>query len=270
MLAAPAAGVPAGVQKPLRVVSGGATAAGLGGARVRGHRSAGRRRRHSRRGAAVRGRGDDRSRDRRRCARGAAIAAVPARDTVKLAREAHGDPSVEATIPRDASGWRRRRRRSAARAARRHRARASGGDGTDEAALAEQAGHAVRLVEGDPRNLKITTADGSRAGARVADGDADGSDGDGPRIGTGYDSHRLVRGASADPRRRDDSVRPRPAGHSDADASATRSPTRCSAPPRSATSAGTFPIPIRVEGTPTAWSCCARGRDRARARATRS
>ena len=58
--------------------------------------------------------------------------------------------------------------------------------------LAEQAGHAVQVVEGDPRNLKITTpadlADGGAsaravvAGARVM------------RIGNGYDLHRLVPG----------------------------------------------------------------------------
>ena len=32
-------------------------------------------------------------------------------------------------------------------------------DATDEAMLAEAAGHHVHLVEGDPRNLKITTPD---------------------------------------------------------------------------------------------------------------
>ena len=37
------------------------------------------------------------------------------------------------------------------------RAGAQGAEGTDEAALAEQAGCTVLLVPGDPRNIKITT-----------------------------------------------------------------------------------------------------------------
>ena len=32
----------------------------------------------------------------------------------------------------------------------------AGLEATDEASLAERAGHAVRVVEGDPRNIKIT------------------------------------------------------------------------------------------------------------------
>ncbi len=35
---------------------------------------------------------------------------------------------------------------------------AQGAEGTDEAALAEQAGCTVLLVPGDPHNIKITTA----------------------------------------------------------------------------------------------------------------
>jgi 2-C-methyl-D-erythritol 4-phosphate cytidylyltransferase/2-C-methyl-D-erythritol 2,4-cyclodiphosphate synthase len=66
-----------------------------------------------------------------------------------------------------------------------------GGDATDEAMLAEQAGHVVCVVDGDPRNLKITTPDdltmaehfaGVSSGAPVL------------RIGNGYDLHRLVAG----------------------------------------------------------------------------
>jgi 2-C-methyl-D-erythritol 4-phosphate cytidylyltransferase/2-C-methyl-D-erythritol 2,4-cyclodiphosphate synthase len=57
---------------------------------------------------------------------------------------------------------------------------------TDDAMLVEQAGHPVRLVPGDVRNVKITTMsdlDGARARHRGA-----------PRVGTGYDLHRLVDG----------------------------------------------------------------------------
>ena len=44
---------------------------------------------------------------------------------------------------------------------------AAGGDATDEAALAERAGHPVRLVEGEPANLKITTPEDLRAAERA-------------------------------------------------------------------------------------------------------
>ena len=69
---------------------------------------------------------------------------------------------------------------------------ANGAAGTDEAALAEQAGFEVRVVEGSPGNIKITTPDdlvlarqrlaGSGGGVAPA------------RIGVGYDSHRFVEG----------------------------------------------------------------------------
>ncbi len=43
------------------------------------------------------------------------------------------------------------------------RAMKEGGDATDDASLVERAGGAVTLVEGDPSNLKITTAADLRA-----------------------------------------------------------------------------------------------------------
>src|SRR5690606_21709104 len=64
-------------------------------------------------------------------------------------------------------------------------------DATDEATLAERAGHRVRVVEGDASNLKITTREdlvvaegllGGRAASPIL------------RIGNGYDLHRLVAG----------------------------------------------------------------------------
>ena len=64
-------------------------------------------------------------------------------------------------------------------------------DATDEAALAEQAGHAVQLVEGDARNLKITTPEDLAFAERLL-----GASAAAPaiRIGNGYDLHRLVDG----------------------------------------------------------------------------
>jgi 2-C-methyl-D-erythritol 4-phosphate cytidylyltransferase/2-C-methyl-D-erythritol 2,4-cyclodiphosphate synthase len=116
---------------------------------------------------------------------GAAVPAVPARDTVKRI-----DPSrrvVAETIPRDEiwlaqtpQGFRRAVLVEAVALGQ------SGVDATDEAMLAEGAGHDVAVVEGDERNVKITTP-GDLAAARA--GLAAG-----PRVGTGYDLHRLVEG----------------------------------------------------------------------------
>jgi len=122
---------------------------------------------------------------------GAAIAALQARDTVK-----RGDASriIRGTLPRDEiflaqtpQAFRVGVLRDALAIA------ATATDATDEAMLAEAAGHHVHLVEGDPRNLKITTAeDMAMAEALVQSG--------GPRpartgrAGTGYDLHRLVEG----------------------------------------------------------------------------
>ena len=116
---------------------------------------------------------------------GAAIAAVRAHDTVKratperlvaetLAREqiylAQTPQAFRTEVLRDAL--------------------AAGGEATDEAALAERAGHAVRLVEGDPRNLKITTAEDLAMAEHLL-----GADRLPPmRVGNGYDLHRLVEG----------------------------------------------------------------------------
>jgi 2-C-methyl-D-erythritol 4-phosphate cytidylyltransferase/2-C-methyl-D-erythritol 2,4-cyclodiphosphate synthase len=64
----------------------------------------------------------------------------------------------------------------------------SGVDATDEAALAEHAGHPVRIVEGDPANVKITTAsDLAEARNRMPAVTAS-------CVGAGYDLHRLVDG----------------------------------------------------------------------------
>jgi 2-C-methyl-D-erythritol 4-phosphate cytidylyltransferase/2-C-methyl-D-erythritol 2,4-cyclodiphosphate synthase len=58
---------------------------------------------------------------------------------------------------------------------------------TDEAMLAEQAGHRVAIVAGDEKNMKITTP-GDLAAAKQR------MERTGSRVGTGYDLHRLVDG----------------------------------------------------------------------------
>lgn len=121
-------------------------------------------------------------------AHGAAIAALPARDTVKHAGEAGRDGSreVRGTLPRDEIFL-----AQTPQAFRRdlfERALEATGDAdvTDEAMMAERAGIPVRLVEGDPGNIKVTTpGDLDRAGGPAVHL---------PRIGTGYDLHRLVEG----------------------------------------------------------------------------
>ena len=116
---------------------------------------------------------------------GAAIAALPSKDTVKRV-----DAGVIVdTIPREQvylaqtpQGFRREVLAAAVAMGR------SGVEATDEAALAERAGYRVHVVDGDPANVKITTQEDLRA-ARARTGGAATA-----RAGTGYDLHRLVEG----------------------------------------------------------------------------
>ena len=119
---------------------------------------------------------------------GAAIVALPVRDTVKRVEGRGNVRVISDTIPRDSvylaqtpQAFRRDVLRDAVALGR------SGVDATDEAMLAERAGHAVHIVDGDPSNVKITTADDLEVARR---GDATAV----VRIGTGYDLHRLAEG----------------------------------------------------------------------------
>jgi 2-C-methyl-D-erythritol 4-phosphate cytidylyltransferase/2-C-methyl-D-erythritol 2,4-cyclodiphosphate synthase len=120
---------------------------------------------------------------------GAAIAAVRAQDTVK-----RGDASglVTGTLPRDEvylaqtpQAFRTSVLRDALAMAEQV------GAATDEAMLAERAGHRVKLVAGDPRNLKITTPEDLAMAEQLVQGSTASSV---MRIGNGYDLHRLVDG----------------------------------------------------------------------------
>jgi 2-C-methyl-D-erythritol 4-phosphate cytidylyltransferase len=89
---------------------------------------------------------------------GAAIAGLPAVDTVKQVERTAEGAIVKATIPRAAvvlaqtpQGFRYGLIKKVF-----DEAAADGFIGTDEASLAERAGHAVAVVMGSPRNLKIT------------------------------------------------------------------------------------------------------------------
>ncbi len=122
-------------------------------------------------------------------ATGAAIAAVPVRDTVK---RAGNNRTIVETLPREQIYL--AQTPQAFRIEVLRDALAMAGDATDEAALAEQAGHAVQLVDGDPRNMKITTADDLEIAERLIRGAADRAPGAGLRVGNGYDLHTLAAG----------------------------------------------------------------------------
>lgn len=123
-------------------------------------------------------------------AHGAAIVAVPVSDTVKRVAHRAGGAVIVETIPRDEiflaqtpQAFTREVIRQAVAASR------SGASATDEAMLAEQAGHQVHVVGGDPANVKITTAGDLEDARRRFDGAATAG-----RVGVGYDLHRLVEG----------------------------------------------------------------------------
>jgi 2-C-methyl-D-erythritol 4-phosphate cytidylyltransferase / 2-C-methyl-D-erythritol 2,4-cyclodiphosphate synthase len=117
---------------------------------------------------------------------GAALAAIEARDTVKQVR----DRLVQQTLDRHTiflaqtpQAFRRDVLRDAL---------AVGGDATDEAALAERAGHPVRIVEGEASNIKITTPEDLAIATAIAQhAPKPARTG---RAGLGYDLHRLVEG----------------------------------------------------------------------------
>jgi 2-C-methyl-D-erythritol 2,4-cyclodiphosphate synthase/2-C-methyl-D-erythritol 4-phosphate cytidylyltransferase len=115
---------------------------------------------------------------------GAAIAALQARDTVKRADRSG---TIVGTLPRDEIYL--AQTPQAFRVAVLRDALAIADDATDEATLAERAGHPVRVVEGDPRNLKITTPEDLETAERLLAGRLPPI-----RIGNGYDLHRLVGG----------------------------------------------------------------------------
>jgi 2-C-methyl-D-erythritol 4-phosphate cytidylyltransferase / 2-C-methyl-D-erythritol 2,4-cyclodiphosphate synthase len=124
---------------------------------------------------------------------GAALAAVQARDTVKRSR-ANGTPFVAETVARE-SIYLAQTPQAFTRAVLQD-ALAVGeaaADATDEAALAERAGHPVRLVEGEQTNIKITTPEDLPVVDAIAR-EQDGREPAGARVGTGYDLHRLVPG----------------------------------------------------------------------------
>ena len=111
---------------------------------------------------------------------GSGVAAVPCRDTIKRADK---DGRVLETLDRSTL-WQMQTPQGffvkdllAAHASAKARY-------TDDAALMEAAGHPVRLVLGSPDNIKLTSPED----LRMVNGMLT------PRMGTGFDAHRLVEG----------------------------------------------------------------------------
>ena len=134
-------------------------------------------------------------------AHGAAIAAIPVRDTVKQADSPGGDGSrpIRATIPRDTIFLAQTPQAFRRDVLERAIAEGKSVDATDEAMLVERIGLPVHIVEGDPRNIKITTAEDLATAKAVALRTSGRAEGEGfsprlMRIGTGYDLHKLIAG----------------------------------------------------------------------------
>jgi 2-C-methyl-D-erythritol 4-phosphate cytidylyltransferase / 2-C-methyl-D-erythritol 2,4-cyclodiphosphate synthase len=129
---------------------------------------------------------------------GAAIAALQASDTVKEATAAPGVKIVARTIVRESiylaqtpQAFNRKVLEDAIA-----RGRESIGAVTDEASLAEEAGYSVQLVDGESTNIKITTQHDLRVSEALLD-EARRIPNPKfliPRVGTGYDLHRLEAG----------------------------------------------------------------------------
>ena len=132
---------------------------------------------------------------------GAAIAAVTVRDTVKQTGDANaqGSRRILATIPRDSVFLAQTPQAFGRAVLARALAEGTQVDATDEAMLVERLGLPVHIVEGDLRNVKITTPEDLAAAKAVAlQTSLSRLEGDGfsrrLRIGNGYDLHRLIAG----------------------------------------------------------------------------
>lgn len=115
---------------------------------------------------------------------GAAIAAIPVRDTIK---QVNASGEILGTV--DRSGlWQAQTPQAAATDLLRRAyeyARRDGFAGTDEASLLEHAGIAVHVIEGSEENIKITRPDDLKLAANI------NRESNMLRIGHGFDAHRF-------------------------------------------------------------------------------
>jgi len=119
---------------------------------------------------------------------GAAIAAIPVKDTLK---KAHTDQTIACTVDRQ-DLWQAQTPQAALLSLLKQAYAANDAlgdhDATDEAALLEKAGISVTLIEGSETNIKITRPDDLILAEKIMHSPS-------PlrlRIGHGYDAHRLV------------------------------------------------------------------------------
>src|SRR2546428_829693 len=134
---------------------------------------------------------------------GAASAGLPVRETVKLIEGRDARQTLDRDqlwVAHTPQAFRTPLLREAHR-----RARTDGFYGTDDAVLIERLGHAVRMIEDSPRNLKVTVpADLELAGVYLREWSGQSPQQYTPadswgvgrmvRTGVGYDAHRLVMG----------------------------------------------------------------------------
>ncbi|MBU0665672.1 MAG: 2-C-methyl-D-erythritol 4-phosphate cytidylyltransferase [Proteobacteria bacterium] len=116
---------------------------------------------------------------------GAAIAAIPVKDTLK---RAHPDGTIACTVDRHELWQAQTPQAVKFSLLKEAYARLDDKDVTDEAALLEQAGMAVTLIEGSETNIKITRPDDLILAEKIMHTPSSPS----MRIGHGYDAHRLV------------------------------------------------------------------------------
>ena len=121
-------------------------------------------------------------------ANGAAVPGVPLADTIKQIDAAGIVTGTVARQPLRAAQTPQAFRYALIRDAH-ERARAAGGDFTDDAAIAEWAGAAVHVIEGEASNMKVTTpADFAAAEAQLLANLPD------IRVGQGFDVHACAEG----------------------------------------------------------------------------
>ena len=123
---------------------------------------------------------------------GAAIAAQPVSDTVKRVRRDGAGLAIVETIARESIFLAQTPQAFRVDVLRDAIALGASVEATDEAALAERAGHTVHIVEATSRNLKITTSEDLAEARRRLTSEPIRSMPE--RIGTAYDLHRLVEG----------------------------------------------------------------------------
>ena len=122
---------------------------------------------------------------------GAALAAVPVRDTLKTVAV---EDLVVNTVDRSVL-WQAQTPQVVRLELLQNAYRVADADGfvgTDEASLLEHADCPVRVVEGSERNFKITRPEDLRIAEALLMSDAKQTSEHFPRVGHGYDAHRLV------------------------------------------------------------------------------